>query len=85
MRQRLWAAKKSRLADADARSTPLAALRTMELRPAVCDLASVLAPDRMLRTLDALHLATFLVARRRIEGLELLIADRRLEDAAGSA
>jgi predicted nucleic acid-binding protein len=55
-----------------------------ELSPAVCDLASVLAPDRMLRTLDALHLATFLVARRRIEGLELLTADRRLEDAASS-
>jgi predicted nucleic acid-binding protein len=56
-----------------------------ELSPAVCDLASVLAPDRMLRTLDALHLATFLVARRRIEGLELLTADRRLEEAASSA
>jgi predicted nucleic acid-binding protein len=56
-----------------------------ELSPAVCDLASVLAPDRMLRTLDALHLATFLMARRRIEGLELLTADQRLEDAASSA
>jgi predicted nucleic acid-binding protein len=56
-----------------------------ELSPAVCDLAAVLAPDRMLRTLDALHLATFLVARRRIEGLELLTADRRLEEAASSA
>jgi predicted nucleic acid-binding protein len=56
-----------------------------ELSPAVCDLASVLAPDRTLRTLDALHLATFLVARRRIEGLELLTADQRLEDAASSA
>jgi predicted nucleic acid-binding protein len=56
-----------------------------ELSPAVCDLASVLAPDRMLRTLDALHLATYLVARRRIEGLELLTADRRLEDAASYA
>ena len=56
-----------------------------ELSSAVCDLASVLAPDRMLRTLDALHLATFLVARRRIEGLELLTADQRLEEAASSA
>ena len=35
--------------------------------------------------LDALHLATFVLARRRIEGLELLTADRRLEDAAGLA
>jgi predicted nucleic acid-binding protein len=56
-----------------------------ELSPAVCDLASLLAPDKMLRTLDALHLATFLMARRRIEGPELLTADKRLEDAARSA
>ena len=56
-----------------------------ELTPAVCDLASILAPDKPLRTLDALHLATFLIARGRIEGLELLTADQRLEDAASSA
>jgi predicted nucleic acid-binding protein len=56
-----------------------------ELTPAICNLASLLAPDRPLRTLDALHLATFLVARARIEGLELLTADRRLEEAANSA
>jgi len=35
--------------------------------------------------LDALHLTTFLLARGRIKGLELLIADKRLEDAANSA
>jgi predicted nucleic acid-binding protein len=56
-----------------------------ELSPAVCDLAGLLVPDKALRTLDALHLATFLMARGRIEGLELLTADQRLEDAAGSA
>jgi predicted nucleic acid-binding protein len=56
-----------------------------ELSPAVCDLACLLAPDRLLRTLAALHLATFLLARRRIEGLELLTADQRLEDAASAA
>jgi predicted nucleic acid-binding protein len=55
-----------------------------ELSPAVCDLASLLTPDKVLRTLDALQLATFLMARARIEGLELLTADRRLEDAASS-
>jgi predicted nucleic acid-binding protein len=53
-----------------------------EVSAGVCALASRLAPDRPLRTLDALHLATFLLARMRIEGLELLTADRRLEDAA---
>jgi predicted nucleic acid-binding protein len=56
-----------------------------ELSPAVCNLAALLVPDKALRTLDALHLATFLIARGRIEGLELLTADRRLEDAANSA
>ena len=75
----------SRLADA---RRELDALWTRcelwELTPAVCDLASHVAPDRALRTLDALHLATFFMARRRIEGLELLIADERLEDAASS-
>jgi predicted nucleic acid-binding protein len=55
-----------------------------ELSPAVCDLAAQVAPDRPLRTLDALHLATFLVARRRIEGLELVTADRRLQAAASA-
>jgi predicted nucleic acid-binding protein len=56
-----------------------------ELSPAACELASLLAPDQLLRTLDALHLATFILARRRIEGLELLTADKRLQDAAISA
>jgi predicted nucleic acid-binding protein len=56
-----------------------------ELSPAVCNLAALLVPDRALRTLDALHLATFLIARGRIEGLELLTADHRLEAAANSA
>ncbi len=42
-------------------------------------------PEQALRTLDALHLATFVLARRQIEGLELLTADRRLEDAAAAA
>jgi predicted nucleic acid-binding protein len=56
-----------------------------ELSPSVCNLAALLVPDKALRTLDALHLATFLIARGRIEGLELLTADQRLEDAANSA
>ncbi|MGH7612973.1 MAG: type II toxin-antitoxin system VapC family toxin [Gemmatimonadales bacterium] len=55
-----------------------------ELTPTVCDLAAHVAPDRSLRTLDALHLATFLVARRRIDGLELFTADQRLQEAAGT-
>jgi len=53
-----------------------------ELTPSVCELACHVAPARALRTLDALHLATFLTARRRIEGLELLTVDNDLRDAA---
>ena len=49
-----------------------------------CDLAERVAPTRSLRTLDALHLSTSLIARRHIEGLELLTEDRRPADAAGA-
>lgn len=76
----------SRLADARRELDTLwTRCELWELSASVCDLASHVAPDRALRTLDALHLATFLTARRRIEGLELLTADQRLEEAASSA
>jgi hypothetical protein len=48
----------------------------------VCELAEVVAPTTLLRSLDALHLATYTLARRQIEGLELLTADVRLREAA---
>jgi len=47
------------------------------------DLAERVAPTKSLRTLDALHLSTHLIARRHIEGLEILTEDRLLADAAG--
>lgn len=50
----------------------------------VLETALEVAPARPLRTLDALHLATYLLARRRIAGLELLAADQRLAEAAGT-
>lgn len=53
-----------------------------ELTSAVCDLAAAIAPAKPLRTLDALHLATYLVARRRLGAVELVTADRRLAEAA---
>jgi len=53
-----------------------------ELTPRVCEMAGQVAPGRSLRTLDALHLATYLLARRRIAGLSLLTADQRLLEAA---
>ena len=55
-----------------------------ELTAAVCELANQVAPHKPLRTLDALHLATYLLARRRISDIELLTADQRLADAATS-
>lgn len=53
-----------------------------ELTGEVCDLAEIVAPTILLRSLDSLHLATYLLARREIEGLELLTADERLRQAA---
>ncbi len=53
-----------------------------ELTSEVCELACRVAPSKNLRTLDALHLATYLIARRRIDGLEILTSDKRLADAA---
>jgi predicted nucleic acid-binding protein len=53
-----------------------------ELTEAVCRLACEVAPRAKLRTLDALHLATYIHARERIPGLELLTADVRMRKAA---
>ena len=53
-----------------------------ELSAEVCALAEVVAPSTLLRSLDALHLATYVLARREIEGLELLTSDERLRAAA---
>ena len=53
-----------------------------ELSPEVCELAERVAPTTLLRSLDALHLATFTLARREIGDLELLTADVRLREAA---
>lgn len=55
-----------------------------ELSPTVCELAGRVAPRKNVRALDALHLATYLTARRRLEGLELLTTDDRLRDAAST-
>jgi predicted nucleic acid-binding protein len=57
-----------------------------ELTSAVCDLAAQVAPLKPLRTLDALHLATYLLARRRLgSDVEMLTVDRRLKEASSTA
>jgi len=57
----------------------------LEISREVCELAEATAPARSLRSLDAIHLATFVLARREIRDLSLLTADRRLEEAASGA
>ena len=75
-----------RLADASREIEALwARCDVWELTASVCEMAAQVAPLRPLRTLDALHLATYLLARRRIDDLSLLTADARLEAAARSA
>ncbi len=72
-----------RLADAQRAVDALwSRCETWELTPGVCDLAAVVAPHMPLRTRDALHLATYVLARRRLPALDLLTADHRLERAA---
>jgi predicted nucleic acid-binding protein len=54
-----------------------------ELNREVCELAETVAPKTHLRSLDALHLATYVLLRREIGDLELLTTDARLREAAG--
>lgn len=56
-----------------------------ELSPAVCELAATIAPSKPLRALDSLHLATYLLARRKLGEVELLTVDSRMRDAADTA
>lgn len=74
----------SKLADAMHEAAALwARCAIWELTPEVCELAGGIAAHHPRRTVDFLHLATFLVARRRLgAGVSLLTADRRLEAAA---
>ena len=53
-----------------------------ELSRNVCAEAMVLAPHAGLRTLDALHLATFVEVRKRANDVRLLSTDGRMLDAA---
>jgi predicted nucleic acid-binding protein len=56
-----------------------------ELTTEVCDLAARVAPRHPLRTLDAIHVATLLLARRRLGDVDLLTADDRLRAAFEAA
>lgn len=85
MRQ-LEQVSETRLADAQREIDAVwARCEIWELTASVCEMARRVAPGKALRTLDALHLATFVLAREKIAGLELMTADERLRDAVGGA
>jgi predicted nucleic acid-binding protein len=69
-----------RLADAERDIASIwARCELWEITRRVCDMACQVAPGRALRSLDAIHLATFVLARREFDGLELLTVDERLQ------
>lgn len=73
----------ARLADAEQQVRALwRRCEIWELSREVCDRAQVVGSASPLRSLDALHLATFSLARREIAGLRMLTADERLRRAA---
>lgn len=75
----------ARLADAHREiSAVWARCELWELTPSVCERARQIALGKPLRTLDALHLATFVLAREKIEALELVTVDDRLQAALGA-
>jgi len=72
----------TKLADADRELNAVwARCELWELTASVCERARQVAPAKSLRTLDALHLATFVMARQRIGDVELVTTDQRLRSA----
>ena len=79
----LGAASEERLADAERDVAAIwSRCELWEITRSVCETACAVAVAKPLRALDAIHLATFVLARRQLEGLELLTADERLLEAA---
>ena len=79
----LGVAPEDRLADAERDITAIwARCELWEITRRVCEMACEVAHDRVLRSLAAIHLGTFVLARRELEGLELLTVDERLQAAA---
>ncbi len=72
----------SKLADAERELNALwARCELWELTAEVCEMARQVARGTPLRALDALHLATYVLARQKIAGLELVTVDARLANA----
>jgi len=81
----LGVAQEDRLADAERDIAAVwARCELWEITRRVCEMACDVAHGRVLRALDAIHLATFVLARRELEGLELVtVAERLLAAVAG--
>ncbi|MEO8195464.1 MAG: type II toxin-antitoxin system VapC family toxin [Thermoanaerobaculia bacterium] len=58
-------------------------VEVIEISAEIAELAGRIAPASPLRSLEAIHLATWQVARRLAPDLELVTADRRFAAAAG--
>jgi hypothetical protein len=56
----------------------LAAITFLEITREACDLAGTLAPDSRLRSLDAIHLATYRTLKAIQPDLEMLTFDERI-------
>jgi len=75
----LGVAPEDRLADAERDIAAIwARCELWEITRRVCELTCEVAHGRLLRALDTIHLATFVLARRELDGLELLTVDERL-------
>jgi predicted nucleic acid-binding protein len=73
-----------RLADAERDIAAVwARCEVWEITRRVCETACQVSQGRILRALDAIHLATFVLARRELGELELLTVDERLKASLG--
>ena len=64
-------------------TTAAASWHVLRVSPEIIDRARQPFPGEPIRTLDALHLASALIARAAVAGLELLSLDARIREAAG--
>jgi predicted nucleic acid-binding protein len=78
----LGVVSEDRLADAERDIAAIwARCELWEITRRVCEMSFEVARSRALRALDAIHLATFVLARRELEGLQLLTVDEHLHAA----
>lgn len=64
-------------------TTAAAHWHVLRIGPEIVERARQPFPGEPIRTLDALHLASALIARSAVAGLELLSLDERIRQAAG--